>query len=917
MATLSLNEIRARAAKFAADWAGSSNEQADKQTFWNEFFEIFGVQRRSVATYEQAINRLGRAKGFIDLFWPGKLIVEHKSLGKKLDTAYDQAADYAANLPPAEQPRYIITSDFRRIKLYDLDAKNGPISREIFLTDLPKHIDLFSFIAGYEKQEIGEEDPVNRQAAEKLAKLHDELKKTGYVGKDLEILLVRLLFCLFAEDSTIFGKSQFHDFIYNRTEIDGSDLGQELGQLFETLNKSHADRQTTLDETVAGFPYVNGGLFDQHIDTPTFDYKMRDMLLDSSHDLDWSLISPAIFGAMFQGVMDKNQRRGLGAHYTSETNIMKVIKPLFLDDLWAEFERVKENRSLLNAFHDKLARLTFMDPACGCGNFLVVAYRELRRLELEVLKIIYGGIGDLDLSLIVKCNVDQFYGIEIEEFPAQIAQVAMWLTDVQMNNEATDVFGKPLVRLPLTHTATIKRGDALANDWQTVISPEKLNYLFGNPPFVGSKLMTKDQRAAVVGEFEDARGSGVLDFVTAWYARAAKYMLGNKLIQCAFVSTNSISQGEQVSVLWKYLLAKGLHINFAHQTFKWSNEGRGVAGVYCVIVGFGYTQKSEKFLYVYHDIKAEPLKVPAKNINPYLVDAPDALIESRQKPICDVPPMSFGNMPLDGGNFLLNNDEKNEILNANSEAAKYIRPFIGAKELLNGGDKWCLWLANIMAPGEIKNIKSIYERLNNVHYFRVHSQRPQTVAAAATPMLFGEIRNFGERFIVLPRVSSENRNYIPMGFFDSDSIPGDTCQVIPNATLYHFGILTSQMHMAWVRAVCGRLESRYRYSKDIVYNNFIWPEVGTTQTAEIEKLAQTVLDARAAHPDSTLADLYDPPTMPQDLRKAHKNLDRAVDRLYAPQKFPDDSARTAFLFQKYQELIKNLNPNPKSNGANR
>ncbi|MBX4197595.1 N-6 DNA methylase, partial [Candidatus Saccharibacteria bacterium] len=598
------NDMRIRAKEFVNEHQDDSSERGEAQTFWNDFFQIFGIKRQSVGIYEQLARRLGKAAGFIDMFWPGVLIVEHKSRGEPLEPAYDQATDYTAELSPDDHPRYIIVSDFQNIKLYDLQTIGKQGEWTISLEELPQKLDLFGFIAGYNKQEYVEQHPVDIKASKQLTKIHNELKQTGYGGQDLEILLVRLLFCMFAEDNGVFDKGIFYDYIYSRTEEDAADLGPKLVLLFETLDKPINERQTTLDEYLQRFPYVNGNLFKKRISTPTFNHNMRHSLLDAARNNDWSQINPAIFGAMFQNVMQESgteKRRELGAHYTSEINIQKVIKPLFLDTLRTEFEESKHQFHVLSHFHDKLASLKFLDPACGCGNFLVVAYRELRRLELDVLKILYGehlGDPEINLKSIVKCNVNQFYGIEFEEFPSQVAQVALWLTDAQMNNEAQDVFHKPLVRLPLISSATIIHGDALELDWQEVLGGKKNIIILGNPPFSGGKQMTQFQRDQVKSLFPNGTGAGVLDFVAGWYAKAIEYIKGTD-IKVAFVSTNSIAQGEQVGILWKYLLEYGAKINFAHKTFRWSNEASGKAAVYCVIIGFSLEDYGPKRLYEY------------------------------------------------------------------------------------------------------------------------------------------------------------------------------------------------------------------------------------------------------------------------------------------------------------------------------
>ena len=604
-----------------------------------------------------------------------------------------------------------------------------------------------------------------------MGKLHDRLKGIGYTGHPLEVYLVRLLFCLFAEDTTIFERKQFQEYIERRTNIDGSDLAAKLEQLFQVLNTPEDKRFTTLDEDLAAFPYVNGKLFEEPLPIASFDSKMRQALLDCTY-IDWSKISPAIFGSMFQSVMNPEERRNLGAHYTSETNILKLIKPLFLDDLWKEFESVKGNKYQLTEFHKKLSTLKFLDPACGCGNFLVITYRELRLLELEILRELYKGQQVISIESIIWLNVDQFYGIEYEEFPARIAEVAMWLIDHQMNMLISNEFGQYFVRLPLTKAAQIHNVDALEVDWESIVSKDELSYILGNPPFIGSKLMKQSQRNQIVREFDNTRGSGVLDYVTGWYIKAAKFIQGTK-IKVAFVSTNSIVQGEQTSILWKPLLNKyNIKIHFAHRTFKWSNEARGKAAVYCIIIGFANYDSPDKRIFEYEDIRGEAHEIKVKNINPYLVDARDLLIEKRTTPLCDIPKMSFGNMPLDGGNLILSDEEKIEFLKIEPNAEKFILPLISAFEFLNGKRRWCLWLVDA-DPSELKQLPEVMKRIDAVRKFRLESVAPSTRKFAATPTLFRD-RNRPDTFIVVPRVSSENRKYIPMGFFDKNSIVSDT-----------------------------------------------------------------------------------------------------------------------------------------------
>jgi len=916
MSNLSWNEIQDRATEFASKWAGETYEKGESQSFWSDFLTVFGIdRRRHGALFEYAVKKGSGAQGFIDMFWPGKLLAEQKSGGKDLTKASIQAYEYLETMPDHDLPEAIVVSDFASFVFIQNDGTNQKV--EFKLEDFPKHVKLFGFLINQASKQLAEEDPVNRNAAEAMARLHNQLRDDNYTGHDLEILLVRLVFCMFADDSGIFDHGILQAYLNERTNDDGSDLGPRLVQIFQTLNTPLELRQSSLDEAIASLPYVNGGLFAEEIKTPYLNSAMRRELL-TAMKLDWSKVSPAIFGSMFQGVMNEEQRRNLGAHYTSEKNILRVIKPLFLDDLYKEFALAtkagpRKKFDELRKLQDKIAALKFLDPACGCGNFLVITYRELRKLEHKIVASLARGEQTVDMFAssgsgtgTLRVNVDQMYGIEIEEFPSLIAQTALWLTDHQMNMEYSHQAGRMFKRLPLTRSATIVHANALTINWEDVVTPSELNYILGNPPFIGSKMMDGEQRKDLLMQVSDGPKVkfGTVDFVAGWYLKAAQLMWNkNKNIKAALVSTNSITQGEQVGILWKYLMEEiGISINFAHQTFKWSNDAKGNAAVYCVIVGFSLQNSIEKHIFSYPDIKSDPIELNAKNINGYLIDAPNIFIERRGKPISDVPPMSFGDMPLDGGNFLMTQSEKNEAVNLEPQTAPYIRPFIGARELLNNENKYCFWLVDA-DPSILKRSPSLMYRVNAVREFRLASKRTQTIEKAITPTMFSEIRDFGKSFVVVPRVSSERRDYVPMGIFDKEYIPGDTCQVIPNATLYHFGILTSQMHMAWMRAVAGRLESRYRYSKDIVYNNFIWPETTDEQRAEIDKLTQTILDTRAEFPDSSLADLYDPNSMPPSLTKAHDTLDRAVDKLYRKEPFATDAERVAMLFKRYQGAV--------------
>ena len=907
---LSRNEIKSRARAFSKHWAGSKDEDAEAKPFLIDFFEIFGITNKRIARFEHAVKKFGGKQGFVDLFWPGVLLVEMKSRGRNLTRAYNQAMDYFDGIRESDLPRYILVSDFARFALTDLE--NGT-TLEFSLENLHKEVKNFGFIAGYTTQIITPQDPINIKAAERMGKLHDALKDIGYAGHALEVYLVRLLFCLFAEDTGIFQKRQFQDYLEQHTTEDGADLAHHLATLFYVLNTPEHQRLKNLDEDLAAFPYVNGKLFAETLPPAGFDAAMRSALL-SACMLDWSRISPAIFGSLFQSIMDATARRNLGAHYTSEENILKLIKPLFLDALWAEFEKIQRHPAKLIEFHERLAQLRFLDPACGCGNFLVITYRELRKLELEILKKLHKTDQLLEIDTLTRLNVDQFYGIEIEEFPAQIAQVALWLTDHQMNLQTSEVFGAYFARIPLRHAPTIVHGNALRIDWHDVCP--NADYIIGNPPFVGAKFMSAEQRADANAVFGNIKNAGLLDFVTAWHVKATRYMQQHPQTETALVSTNSTTQGEQVGALWGWMLAQGVKINFAHRTFSWTNEARGKAAVHVVIIGFALHDINSKIIYEYEDIKGEPHAVEAKRINPYLVDATEIFIENRRQPISTIPEIVFGSMANDGGFLILQDDEKENLIKSQPLAAKWIRPFLGAEEFINNKSRWCLWLADIN-PSELRTIPEVYERVLSVKKHRLSSNRAATNKLANTPYLFGEIRQPSSIYLMLPRVSSELRKFIPIGYLPPEIIASDAALTISNATLFHFGILTSTQHNAWMRTVAGRLKSDYRYSAKLVYNNFPWPTPTDAQRSAIETAAQGVLDARARYPDSSLADLYDPLTMPPELVKAHAKLDKAVDAAYRYKGANSDAERVAFLFGLYQDLIGALakatesNPKPK------
>jgi hypothetical protein len=906
------NEIKSRALLFSKTWADACNENSQAKPFWIDFFEIFGITNKRVATFELHVKKLDGKRGFMDLFWPGVLLVEHKSRDEDLEEALRQAIRYLANVAERDMPQLVVVCDFAWFWVHRLDTGQ---ELKFELQHLHKHVKLFGLLAGYKVQEIRAEDPVNIKAAERMGRLHDALKASGYGGHALEVLLVRLLFCLFADDTGIFQPAQsFRDFVEERTAPDGSDLGPRLGQLFQVLNTPEHQRSPHIDEQLGKFAYINGKLFEEALPMADFNTAMREALLDACA-LDWSAISPAIFGSLFQSIMDDKARRNLGAHYTSEANILKLIKPLFLDELHAEFERVKGHRNKLFEFHKKLRQLTFFDPACGCGNFLVISYRELRELELKVLRADHelsahkGQLG-VDVHALIGVNVDQFYGIEIEEFPAQIAQVALWLVDHQMNLRVSVEFGLYFARIPLKSTPGIRHANALRLDWNEVLPAERCSYVLGNPPFLGKTYQSTEQKADLAAVMQGIHGAGDLDFVCGWYVLAAHYMQSCTGTQAAFVSTNSITQGEQVAVLWGEMQRLGMHIHFAHRTFQWSNEASGKAAVHCVIVGFGPQEQAVKTIYEYEDVKGLPHAVPAKRINAYLVDAPDVLLNKRRTPICNVSEMTNGSKPTDGGHLLLDDADKETLLALEPQAAPWISPFLGAEEFINKTARWCLWLVDC-PPKELRLMPEVMKRVQAVKAMRLASTDKQTQQDAGTPTLFQKIRQPKSHYLLIPSVSSERRNYVPIGFMDANVIVSNLVYAVPDATLFHFGVMTSAMHNAFMRFTCGRLKSDFRYSNTIVYNNFPWPGFAGEPLSDkhrqaIEQAAQGVLDARAQFADASLADLYDPLTMPPALLKAHQKLDTAVDAAYVPsggkKTYASDAERVAFLFELYQRI---------------
>ena len=944
---LSWNEIRHNAIRFAKEWAGETREEAEAKSFWDEFFQVFGTRRRLYATFEEPVKNLGGDYSYIDLFWRGVLIVEHKSFGKNLSKAESQAQRYIQDLAregrEQEIPRYLIVSDFARIALHDMEEGE---SVTFPLADLHQHIYAFAFIPGYQRHKFKEEDPANIKAAEILGELHDALEAGGFSGHDLERFLVRILFCLFAEDTGLFPRRAFELYLEENAFADMANIGTSLEHLFQVLNTPEDKRQKHLSAELAQFPYVNGELFAERLQWPEFGDAARQALRQCC-GFDWSRISPAIFGSLFQAVMEPRERRQIGGHYTAEHNILKVIRSLFLDALRAEFDAIQADRSTrrrarLEELHAKLCALKFLDPACGCGNFLVITYRELRRLELEVLRELFGKQRELtlaDINRLSQVDVDQFYGIEIGEWPVRIAEVALWLMDHQMNLAVSEAFGQLYQRLPLKKSPHIVCANALRMDWKEFLSPGQCSYILGNPPFVGKHYQTKEQRADLVRVFRDFKNTGDIDYVTAWFYRAAQYIQGTR-IKVGFVSTNSITQGEQVPIVWGLLFGQfRIKIHFAHRTFAWESEARGKAHVHVVIIGFAVFDTTDKQIYDYEGDKVSAIS--AANISPYLTPGSDAFVTKRTKPLADVPEMRCGNKPTDDGNLILTDEERAELLQAEPGARKFLRRFTGSEEFINGNMRWCLWLVDAN-PAELRALPKVMERVQRVREFRAKSTAAPTQKAAKTPTLFFFISQPRAKFIAIPEVSSERRRYIPIGFLEPEVIVSNKIYLIASPNFYLFGVLSSAMHMAWVRQVCGRLKSDFQYSGSMVYNNYPWPEsVTAKQRAAVEQAAQRVLDGRAeflapgarlcepqplaAAPrgttpgasssepaaghrpalpakTATLADLYDPLSMPPKLQQAHEALDRAVDKCYRPEPFTSERQRVEFLFALYEKL---------------
>ena len=912
-------QMAVAATEFAERWKGRGYERGESQPFWIDLLSnVFGIDTptNGFITFED--HRMVDASNFIDGRIPStKVLIEQKSLGKDLRAGirqsdgsllnpFQQARRYVVSLPVSEHPRWIVTCNFSEFLVYDMEQPNGE-PEQILLENLGKEYYRLQFLVDTKSEHLSKEMEVSIKAGDIVGQIYEALLKqyddnSPEALRWLNILCVRLVFCLYAEDAGIFTRDQFHDFL---VIYEAKDMRRALRDLFDVLNTPQEKRSKYLQAELAAFPYTNGGLFEEQIEIPQFTEELKQTLLkNASLDFDWSEISPTIFGAVFESTLNPETRRSGGMHYTSIENIHKVIDPLFLNDLRKELDEIleekveKQRQKKLDAYQDKLAALTFLDPACGSGNFLTETYLSLRRLENEAIRERYHGQTMLGAFVNpIKVSIQQFYGIEINDFAVTVATTALWISEAQMLNETERIIHQDIDFLPLKSYTNITEGNALRIDWETVVPIDHLNYIMGNPPFVGARLMSESQKQDVIDIFgKDWKNVGNLDYVSCWYKKAANVMKTNPKCRTALVSTNSICQGEQVANLWEKLFEQGIRINFAHRTFRWDSEATLKAHVHCVIVGFSYAQTTETTIYEGERI------IKANNINAYLFDAPDVFIESRSVPLCHVPQIGIGNKPIDGGFYLFSEEERDAFIEKEPMAASYFRPFLGATEFLHNTPRYCLWLGNC-SPAELHKMPYCLERVASVKEFRLSSSSAGTRKLADTPTRF-HVENMPETtYILVPRHSSENRRYIPMGFLTPDILTSDAVQIIPDASLFHFGVLESNVHMAWMRAVCGRLEMRYRYSKDVVYNNFPWPNPTEEQKQKIEQTAQAILDARALYPDSSLADLYDELTMPVELRKAHQDNDRTVMQAYGFNvKTMTESQCVAELFKLYQKL---------------
>ncbi|WP_144836001.1 DNA methyltransferase [Kocuria rosea] len=903
---LAWNQIRKNAAAFVNEWAGETYEKGESQSFWTDLFEVYGMRRRNVAKFEAQAKRITGGTGFIDVFWPGMMVAEQKSLGKDLDAAEDQAMDYLTNLSEAEMPRYVVTCDFQTFRVRDLEASNGNGTVTFALEDLPTEAERLGFIAGYQKRSFGSEEQAaaSVKAAQLMASLYDELEKSGYDEHQASIFLVRTLFALFADDSGLWERDLFLEYLENRTSPDGSDLGSQLAMLYQALNKPLDKRLSKADELIQRFPYVNGSVFGETIDIPYFDKAMRDKLLEACL-FNWGEISPAIFGSLFQAVKSLDARRALGEHYTTEANILKVIQPLFLDELRQRFIDNQHNARGLRKLQEDMGKLRFMDPACGCGNFLIVAYREMRALELSILKRLQelnpaSAQMVLDASELLSVKMTSFFGIEIEEWPATIAQTAMFLVDHQANQDMALTLGLAPEMLPLVESSTIHVGNALQTDWSELVAPSENVYIFGNPPFLGHATRSNEQ-AAELRQVWNRQDIGRLDYVTGWYKKTIDYF-GDLKGRWAFVSTNSITQGEPVPALFGPVFEAEWRIRFAHRTFAWTSEAPGAAAVHCTIVGFDRNSKPSARLFSYSDLRGAPAEQPARTINGYLVDGPNVLVEQRREPLSPgLPPATFGNMPRDGGYLVVTEEDYAEVA-ADPIASKYLHLFVGARELVRRENRWCLWLVNL-DPADVGRSRILRDRLAAVREFRQASSAASTRGMAATPHLFGQRSQPDTDYVCLPSVVSERRPYFTVARLPASTIASNLVYKADDPDGYLFAVASSSMFITWQKTVGGRLKSDLRFSNTIVWNNLPLPATTELTRQKIIDAGHGVEEARNLHPERSLADHYNALAMDPQLIKAHDKLDAVVDRAFgAKRTCTTEKERQEILFARYAEL---------------
>lgn len=920
---LTWDEIYRRAIEFVHEWRGATSEQSDKQLFWADLLQVFGVNVRRMATFEKAAQRTSTGKhGWIDLLWPGVVAVEHKSAGKNLEDAEGQNFDYFASLSDSELPQLSIACDFANFRVLDLDTREVTT---FTIDELPKNIHVLGPLAGYRRRDYSGQEQASVKAAKLLASVYTKLESSGYEGHDLALLSVRLLFVLFADDTEVWRRGLLQELIEDRTTVDGADLGPFLMQVFQVLNTPLEKRQSNLDEDLASFPYINGGLFRDAIQIPTFDKASRDALVAASA-FDWSAVSPAIFGSIFQDVKDPKSRREMGQHYTTEANIYRLIRPLFLDDLHERFEKAKNSGKELRSLHDHIAEITFFDPAAGSGNFLIVTYQALRRLELDILirlrelatsggrspleggalrrtgRVTAGQLG-FDVAIESKIHLGQFHAIELDDFSAEIAEVALYLIDHLENMRLSAEFGQYFARFPISESATIVNGNATRIDWNTVIPAAECTYILGNPPFVGMSLMDKEQQAdrdVAMALVPDTERAGRLDYVCCWYAKAIDYAR-NSRTKAAFVSTNSITQGEQARSMGPMLTDNGFHIDFAHRTFAWTSEASGKAAVHVVIVGFSNgAAPAKRRLFDYPTLTSEPVLREVANINFYLVDSSTMSIGKHSAPFISLPKFTEGNKPQDDGGLIIEPDEIDAILVAEPELERFIRRLIGAHDTLNGGKRYCFWLVDA-SPSDIRKSPILQERLAIVAAARGKSKTPAAQEKAKTPSLFLAIRQPTHRWLCVPSHSSSNRAIVPMAFFDAQDISHNSVMQVDNASTWLFAILQSRAWTVWAKNLCGRIKSDIRVTPDVAYNAFPWPEMTAPLKVALDKTGEAVLDARAQFPDHSLADLYDPLATPKALLDAHRALDAVVFKAYGIKPSATDAEILEALFRRYAD----------------